>query len=78
MNRYGQITHKPRKLESSFLFAEYCLDKANAFAEFHDSISRVIRTTASEYNIWPRTYGQTSDTVPMSQSISHPALKLVS
>ena len=34
----GQITHKPRKLEASFLFVTYCLDKANIFAKFHVSI----------------------------------------
>ena len=34
----GQITHKSRKLETSFFFVTYCLDKANIFAKFHDSI----------------------------------------
>ena len=32
----AQITHKPRKLETSFFFVTYFLDKANIFAMFHE------------------------------------------
>ena len=34
---YGQITHKPRKLETSFFLVTNYLDNANIFAKFHDS-----------------------------------------
>ena len=34
----GQIAHKSRKLETSFFVVTYCLDMANIFAKFHDSI----------------------------------------
>ena len=32
------MIHKSRKLETFFFFVTYCLDKANIFAKFHDSI----------------------------------------
>ena len=32
------MTHKPRNLETSFVFVTYCLGKTKIFAKFHDSI----------------------------------------
>ena len=60
------MTHKPRKLETLFFFVTLCLDTANIFAKFHDSILCGTRVMALDL----KTDGQGGDNVHVE--VYHP------